>query len=320
MEDAQGRLFSDPSEDEGLLKATLWQHLNALRATLISILYTLGAGIALSLLFYPTLLDWVAMPLIPVNNHIAIYEIKQQQIVNRGNSTLDFTLPASDFSVLSASPEVVQHSPTSFSLPAGSSLQVAIYQSPTSLNLFTPFEGMHTMLKICFWTGLVASSPFWLYLSAKFIAPALTFNERKLFAPFMVLSVIFMGAGALFAYLVTIPLANQLLSSFNATIGTNLWSFGAYVDYTLLLMLASCLAFEIALLLFFLVHIGWITPDWMKKKRRQMILAAFIVGAILTPPDVLTQIMLALPLIGLYELALLYGRLRQPALSSVHID
>jgi len=73
--------------------------------------------------------------------------------------------------------------------------------------------------------------------------------------------------------------------------------------------LANALAFEIALILFFLVHLGILTPQMMQTKRRVMILVAFIVGALLTPPDVLTQVMLALPLIGLYELALLYGKI-----------
>ncbi len=179
------------------------------------------------------------------------------------------------------------------------------------LILLGPLEGMETTLKICFWVGLVATSPLWLFFVAQFIAPAFTQKQRIAFVPFAAFSFIFSGAGILFAYWITLPLANQMLYAFNAEIGINLWSYNSYISYTFLLLLANALAFEITLLMFFCVHIGLFTPAYMQSKRKVMILVAFILGALLTPPDVFTQVMIALPLIGLYELALLYARLIQ---------
>lgn len=178
------------------------------------------------------------------------------------------------------------------------------------LALLSPLEGMETSLKICFWLGMVMTSPVWLYFVAQFLAPAFTHGQRLSSLVFLLLSFLFSGAGALFAYWVTLPIANQMLFAFNAEIGTNFWSYSSYINYTLLLLLANALAFEITLLLFFCVHIGLLTPAFMESKRKLMILMAFIIGALLTPPDVFTQVMLALPLIGLYELALLYARIR----------
>lgn len=204
-----------------------------------------------------------------------------------------------------------QISPNTYMLPAGSSLEISFTAKSHPLALLSPLEGMQTTFKICFWIGLAATSPLWLWFVGQFIYPALHAGERKLLLPFLLLSLLFLGIGALFAYFVTIPLTNQMLSAFNAEIGINLWSFSHYIDYTFLLLLANGLAFEIALVLFFSVHIGLLSADFMKSKRRHMIFTAFIIGALLTPPDVFTQFMLAIPLMGFYELSLLYARFRE---------
>ncbi len=84
-----------------------------------------------------------------------------------------------------------------------------------------------------------------------------------------------------------------------------------YLDYTLVLFLGHAIAFEISLLLLFMVHFGVLSLELLISKRRYMIVGAFIVGAVLTPPDVPTQLMLAIPLIGIYEIAIIYGKIRR---------
>src|SRR5204863_41436 len=112
-------------------------------------------------------------------------------------------------------------------------------------------------------------------------------------------------------YYVTLPLANQYLFLFNNSIGQNAWTLIHYVQYVLFLCLGHAIAAELGLLLLTLVHFRFLSPDWLIAKRRYMIVLAFVLGAFLTPPDVLTQLLLALPLIALYEVAIWYAKWRQ---------
>ena len=176
--------------------------------------------------------------------------------------------------------------------------------------IYSPLDGMTTSFKICFWISLVGTAPFWLYTFLQFVIPALRIEERRLLAPFLALSTAFLTGGAVFAFLITIPFSNSFLWSFNAELGNNLWSLSAYLDYTLFLLLANALAFQLALVLFFLVHLRIITAEWMIINRRYSIIGILILAALLTPPDVLSQLMLAIPMMGLYEVAILYSKYR----------
>lgn len=293
------------------LQSSFWEHLEDLRKTAFKILWTIALGIVLSLFFYSSILDWLLTPLTS-QSALVVNETKHQQIVNHSLDALDYTVPHKNYSLIKSSPQTIQKGSHAFKLPSGGILEISFAEKSHPLALLSPLEGMQTTLKICFWIGLAATSPLWLWFIGQFIYPALHAGERKLLLPFLLLSLLFLGLGALFAYFVTIPLSNEMLFAFNNEIGVNLWSFSRYIDYTFLLLLANGLAFEIALLLFFCVHVGLLSADFMQSKRRHMILVAFIIGALLTPPDVFTQVMLAVPLIGLYELALLYARFRHP--------
>jgi sec-independent protein translocase protein TatC len=173
-----------------------------------------------------------------------------------------------------------------------------------------PLDGFLTALKTSFWVGLVVTSPLWTFLTMRFIAPALQPKERKWVIPFILFSLIFMSLGVAFSYYITIPLANQFLSSFNEEIGVNMWTLSSYLDYTLILLLSNALAFEISVFLLFLVHYGAISASRLSDLRKYAIVAIFIISAILTPPDVFTQFMLAIPLMIIYELAIIYAKIR----------
>ena len=100
------------------------------------------------------------------------------------------------------------------------------------------------------------------------------------------------------------------LFNFNDQLGINRWSLAFYMDYTTLLLLSNALAFEIFAIILLLVHYRLLKAYQMKSKRRHVIVAAFILGAILTPPDIISQLLLALPLILLYEMTIIYSYLR----------
>lgn len=295
-------LFEEQDEE-----LPLWDHLNSLRSTLIRIFLTVAIGFFLSFLFHDSLTKIASYPLMTSNPSLQMKEIKQQRVENRSNQPIFYQLPI-ESSLLYQTPDVTSVSPSLFSLPPKSYLEISLPQLP--LTLLGPLEGMKTTFKICFWVGLVGSSPLWLFWMIQFVSPAIAKQQRRSIFPFFFLSLLFLIAGAIFAYWITLPFANQMLYAFNKEIGNNLWSFDSYVDYTSLLLLANGLAFEMAFVLFFLVHMGCLSLESMREKRRLMILVAFILGALLTPPDIFTQFALALPLVGLYELALLYARFK----------
>lgn len=178
------------------------------------------------------------------------------------------------------------------------------------LVILSPAEGFKVTLEACFWFSLVITSPVWFCFVFRFIAPALQTSQKQFFFPVIALTVAFLLLGLCFAYYVTIPLANQYLYSFNQQIGQNLWGLSHYLDYTVFLLFANALAFEIGAILLLLVHYRIIPLQTLQKRRRVSIVIIFVLAAFLTPPDVFTQLLLAIPLMGLYELIVLYARWR----------
>jgi sec-independent protein translocase protein TatC len=199
----------------------------------------------------------------------------------------------------------------SWVLKPGGSLIVEYPQPTQALVLLGPTEGLGTIFKLAFWVSLVATSPLWLFLLLRFIAPGLQQTEKAFVLPFLGLSLLALFGGILFAWIFTLPIANSVLRQINAGIGTDLWSLGHYLDYSVILLLGNALAFEGAVLVFFLVHQGYLTPDGMRRCRRHVIVGTLFMSAVLTPPDVFTQLLLTIPLLCLYELSILYAVWRQ---------
>jgi sec-independent protein translocase protein TatC len=179
------------------------------------------------------------------------------------------------------------------------------------LVILGPAEGFATMLKLSFWGGVVLTAPFWLYSVIQFVKPALQHREKEGLIPFIFLSALFATTGTLFAWSITIPIANEALQTFNAQLGQNMWSLHYYFDYTLTLLLAHAFAFELAAVILFLLHHGFISSKALINSRAYALLTIFILAAILTPPDIITQLMLALPMAALYELMIFYGKIRE---------
>lgn len=178
------------------------------------------------------------------------------------------------------------------------------------LYLLSPLEGFATAAKLSLWLGIIVSSPLWLFFLLDFLLPGMKSRERKLLLPFLGLSFLFIGGGILFAYTVTLPLVMQFFQKFNAGLGTNMWSLSQTLDLIIGLLLAHGIVFELYVVLLFLIHFGLLSYSLLKKARRGVIVAIFILAAILTPPDVLSQLLLALPMFLLFESVLIYARLK----------
>lgn len=161
-------------------------------------------------------------------------------------------------------------------------------------------------MSIALWAGVFASSPFIFYQLWKFVAPGLYKRERRITVSFAIFSAVFFTAGALFCrYFVVTRLAEFMLG-FSSQAQKPTIAMSGYLDLIRDLMLAFGAVFEIPLLLYFLAMVGMVTHRGLWKFNRWFIVIAFIVGAILTPtPDVPTQLMMALPMVALYNFSIL---------------
>ncbi len=184
------------------------------------------------------------------------------------------------------------------------------------LYLFSPLEGFMIALKISFWGGLLLASPLIIGLLLLFLLPALKHSEKKMLLPFLSLSLLFVSLGILFAYKITLPFVSNYFYSFNAELGTNLWSLKESVSLSLGLISAHALVFELYVILLFLIHFGFLTYSLLKKIRKGVIVAIFILAAILTPPDVASQLLLAFPMLVLFESAIFYARFKKKPIKS----
>lgn len=198
--------------------------------------------------------------------------------------------------------------PETFKIIEQTETAITIERMGPTLMILGPLEGISIAIKASLWGALALAAPFWGYFLFQFALPGMHSHEKNMIFPFVIFSFLAMGLGALFGYSIVLPISNTFLMQFNQSLGVNFWSLEQALDYSLVLILANAIAFELMVILFLLTHFGWISAEQLKRKRKTAILTSLIIGAILTPPDVLTQILLAAPLIAGYELAIFYSQ------------
>jgi len=179
---------------------------------------------------------------------------------------------------------------------------------PTRLVFIAPTEAFFVNLKVAFYAGLFLSVPLLLFQVWKFVAPGLYEHERRYSFPFLIISTILFLLGAIFAYVVILPIALHFLMAQ----GGELWqpniTLSNYLSFCMRLILAAGLVFEFPVLMYFLAKVGVVTPEFLVKNRKYAVLAAFVVAAILTPPDVFSQVLLAVPLFLLFEVSIFVAK------------
>ena len=182
-------------------------------------------------------------------------------------------------------------------LPAGTTMIATDVATP----FFTPIK-----------LTLVASSfiaiPWVLYQVWAFIAPGLYKHEKKLIAPLVISSALLFYLGIAFSYFVVFPLAFEFFAAAAPEGVTFAPDISSYLDFVLKIFFAFGLAFEIPIATLVLCWTGATTPDNLRKKRPYIVVAAFIMGMLLTPPDIISQTLLAIPMLLLFELGLLFSR------------
>jgi sec-independent protein translocase protein TatC len=170
-------------------------------------------------------------------------------------------------------------------------------------------EAFFTYMKVAFISGLILASPFVLYQIWAFVAPGLYRHEKKYVVPFVLAGSFFFAIGILFAYYVALPVGFKFLLGFATDFIKPLPSMKEYLSFSIKFLLAFGLVFEFPVVLVLLARIGVVDAKTLARQRKYAILLIFIFAAILTPPDIISQLIVALPMIGLYELSILLSKL-----------
>lgn len=165
-------------------------------------------------------------------------------------------------------------------------------------------EAFLTYLKISLFGGLVLAMPVILYEIWRFVAPGLYEKEKRYFIPFVLFSTAFFLGGASFCYFIVFPFVFQFFMSFSGETFQAMPTIRQYLSFATRLLIAFGLVFEMPIFFFFLGRIGLVSYKGLARHRRLAIVLVFIGAALLTPPDLISQLMLAGPLLILYELSI----------------
>ena len=179
-----------------------------------------------------------------------------------------------------------------------------------SLVFITATEPFFTYLKIGALAGLLVAMPVIFWQIWSFIAPGLYQHEKHYIIPFVLVSTLCFATGAFFGYRFVFPMAFKVLIEFGTGSGdlSAMLSMGSYLSLSSKLLLAFGLVFELPVVIFFLARMGIVDHKMLARNRKFALLAAFLTGAMLTPPDVFSQTALALPFIILYEVGIIVAR------------
>ncbi len=174
-----------------------------------------------------------------------------------------------------------------------------------SYMIFTSLpEAFFTYLKISILASVFLTSPYTLYQIWKFISPGLYKSEKKYMVPFVIFSTIFFVGGSLFAYHIVFPLGFKFFVAFGTESIKPMISVREFLSFSMKLLIAFGLIFELPIFMYFLSRIGMVNSQTLKVKRKYAILLVFVIAALFTPPDVVTQCLMAVPLMLLYEISI----------------
>lgn len=186
-------------------------------------------------------------------------------------------------------------------LPEGATMIATEVASP----FLTPF-------KLTLIAAIFLAIPYVLYQVWSFIAPGMYRHEKRFAIPLLVSSILLFYSGAAFAYYVVFPLIFAFFTSVGPADVTIMTDINRYLDFVLKLFFAFGLAFEIPIAAVLLIWAGITTPEALGKKRPYIIVGCFIFGMLLTPPDIISQSLLAIPMWILFEFGVFFGKFVQP--------
>ena len=181
------------------------------------------------------------------------------------------------------------------SFPSGANAHLALLQ---------PTEGFMVYLKVSLIGGMFLTTPFWLWQFWGFISPGLYTREKRVIVPVVAASSLAFLVGAGFGYFI-LPYGVRYFLSFTTEGMVVTWSLAKYISFELQILLAFGLTFELPLVIYAAAMLGLVTPAQLRHYRRHAIITILIVAGIITPPDVLSQVAVSVPLILLYEVGII---------------
>ncbi len=186
---------------------------------------------------------------------------------------------------------------------------ISFFAKPVGTLVFiTPQEAFVANVKMALFIGLIISTPFILYQAWKFISSGLLPVEKRYAYIFGPISLILFVLGISFGYFVIVPISMNFLLGFSTDVISPMITIDKYISFIFTLSFSFALFFQLPVVLIFLTKIGVITPNQLGKRRREAIVLIFIIAAIVTPPDMVTQILMAVPLVLLYEIGIIFSK------------
>ncbi|GAB2506559.1 twin-arginine translocase subunit TatC [Lysobacter humi (ex Lee et al. 2017)] len=164
--------------------------------------------------------------------------------------------------------------------------------------------GFFVPMKLAFMAALFLSAPWLLYQAWAFVAPGLYRHEKRTALPLLASAVLLFYAGCAFAYFLVLPSVFGFLAEFTPDVVTQMPDLGNYLDFVMVIFLAFGASFELPVALVILTLLGWVTPAQLREGRGYAVVGIFVLAAVITPPDVVSQLMLAIPMCLLYELGI----------------
>ena len=192
--------------------------------------------------------------------------------------------------------------PVKHALPAGTSMIAVEIQ-----------ETFFTAMKVAFFGGFIISLPVIFWQLWLFLAPGLYDHEKKLVVPFVFFATLMFLLGASFAYYIVVPVGFDFLIAFGNSVVSVLPSIGKYVGFFTKLLIGFGIAFELPVITFFLAKIGLVNDQMLKDFFRYAVVLIFIVAAVLTPLEVISQVLMAAPLLILYGVSIYIAKVFNPA-------
>ncbi|MDX2187384.1 MAG: twin-arginine translocase subunit TatC [Opitutaceae bacterium] len=175
------------------------------------------------------------------------------------------------------------------------------------LHNIAPADGFLIAFKVAIYASIVVSSPFWIYFIASFVLPALHIHERKILYQWLGWGTFLFMSGVLLTYFILLPLALHASVKYSEMLGfsASMWKADDYIGFVTKFVLGMGIGFQFPVVILILVKLGFVTHHTLIKYRRHVIVLCFILGAVLTTPEVITQVAMAVPLWLLYEISII---------------
>jgi sec-independent protein translocase protein TatC len=293
-------------------KKSFWGHLADLRTALIRSVVAIGIALVVCLFGSPWIVGVLEHPL----SRMHMFETPRPTVtIQIGDTKLGpFQVTREQFPGLPPgdAPNVVFHVGTA---PMGKEQVATLTMDPSPraggamevrLHNLSPAEAFMVAFHVAIYAALAVSSPFWIFYMGGFILPALNLKERSVIFSWLGWSAFLFLAGVLSTYFLLLPVALRASVKYSELLGFSAqdWRATDYIDFTCKFIFGMGLGFQFPLVVLFLVKIGILTHAHLAKYRRHVVVLSLILGAILTTPEVVTQVAMAIPLYLLYEICI----------------